>query len=166
MADDDTVPGPDPSSLRVPDHVPDGVDPIPMRITYSSDSVSDWISLDRSRTSVKLELAGPLLSIVRKVANGYEKASTLRNKLATISGLAGGLVGPFKETVSQLVNNFLPVPVLGAAAGFELIVGALKLLHNRGMLLLKVIHQADPEEFWKWCELMEQAKWTADITVD
>lgn len=161
---DNSTPGPDPSSLRVPDDVPDGIQPISMRITYSSDSVSDWVSVSHSRTSVKLELAEPLLSVVRKVVNGYEKVSSLRNKLATVSGL--GLLKAFKEAVAEFVNNFLPVPAIQETAALGFLVMVLKWLHNHGMLLLGFIHQASPEELSNWLALKEQAKWTPGATVE
>lgn len=161
--DSHSSPGPNPSSLQTVDHVPDGINPLSMRITYTSNQVSDYISLKRDGWQIQLELADPLFSIVRKVGKISDFGSEISKALSTI-GIAG-IEGQFREAVAEYANAVLSIPAFTASISIGVAVYLLKKLYESGMLFLSVIHQASIEELSSWVGLIEEAKDHPDITV-
>lgn len=163
MSPDPTPPGPDPSTLDTADHVPQGIEPLSMRITYSSNSLSDYIAIDREGLGVRLELAEPLLGVVRKATTASDLVSELQDALAAVS--VTGIIEYFKATIAEYANHFLAVPAIPESASFGAIVYLLKKLYDSGFLFLGRIHQASTEELGSWLSLIEEAKEHPDITV-
>ncbi|MUV61914.1 hypothetical protein [Halobacterium sp. CBA1126] len=104
MEDSDELPGPNPDSLEVVEEAPEGINPIPMRITYTSDSVSDYIALTRSGRQVTLDLAEPLLGVVRGAASLSVKIDELRSALAAVG--IDGIIEHFTSVVARYTNEF------------------------------------------------------------
>jgi hypothetical protein len=160
-----TSPGPDPSTLRNGDssEVPEGVNPVPMRVTYTSGQVSDYINFKRNGWQIRLELAAPLFSIVRKAGRLKDLTSKLSSALSSI-GVAG-VEERFREAVAEYANAVLSVPVFTASIGLGVAAYLLKKLYDAERLVLGIIHQASIEELPSWMGLVEEAKDNPDITV-
>jgi hypothetical protein len=156
-------PGPDPSTLRNVDHVPEGINPVPMRITYTANQVSDFINFKRSGWQIRLELAGPLFSIVRKAGKITDLTAELSTALSSV-GVAG-IEERFHQAVAEYANAVLSVPAFTASIGLGVAVYLLKKLYDAERLVPGVIHQASIEELPSWMGLVEEAKDNPDITV-
>lgn len=165
MQDEGSPPGPDPSSLEAVDDVPaDFVPLLNLRITYSSDKVSDWVGIHRDGRTVALELADPLLGIVRKIGRINDVRQELESALASIG--VGGVVAKFYDAVAEFANQFLPVSAISPETmGMGLAVYLLGKLYDAGLLMLGQIHQADIEELPRWMEMFDEAERNPDITV-
>lgn len=157
------TPGPDPSTLDTADQAPPGVNPIPMRITYSSDQVSDFVSTKRSGLTLRLELAPPLLNIVRKAGEVRELVDELKSAFAAISI---PILEHFKSTVVEFANHFLHVPAFSETVGLSTAAYILFKLREKGLLVFGHIHQASIEELGSWMRLIENAKEHPDIDVN
>ena len=161
--DPHSSPGPNPSSLQTVDHVPDGLNPISMRITYTSDKVSDYIDLKREGWQIQLELADPLFSIVRKIGKISDFTAEISKALSSI-GVAG--IGEhFREAVAEYANAVLSIPAFTASISIGVAAYLLTKLYEADLLILSVIHQASIEELPSWKGLIEEAKDHPDITV-
>lgn len=162
MGENPTTPGPDPSTLRNADSAPPGVTPIPMRVTYKTDSPSDWISVEREGYGVRLMLAGPLLSVVRKVG----QVNDFKNELSDALNAVGiELISEFTEAVAEYANILLPVEGIPLTIGLGTAAYLLKRIHTAGVLALGFIHHASIEELPSWMGMIEKAKQDPDITV-
>jgi len=158
-------PGPDASTLDTVDEseIPEGVNPIPMRITYTSDEVSDYVNLRKDGRTLRLELADPLLGIVRKIGEAKDVVQELKSALASV---AIPILEHFKATIAEYVNHFLQVAAVPETMGLPTAVYLLNWLHKKGLLVFGHIHQASPEEFWSWVEFMQKAEEHPDINVN
>jgi len=160
-----TSPGPAPSTLRNADRseVPDGVIPVPMRVTYTSSQVSDYINFKRDGWQIRLELYGPLFSIVRKAGRVKDLTAELSTALSSI-GVAG-VEERFRETVAEYANAVFSVPAFTASITLGVAAYLLKKLYDAERLVLGIIHQASIEELPSWMGLVDEAKENPDITV-
>lgn len=163
MGDYTDLPGPNPSTLEAVDHYPKGVMPISVRVTYSSNSISDYVDLKRSGRQCKLELGDPLFGIVRKAGKVNDLIGELTDALAAI-GL-GGIVAEFSSAVAEYFNSLLHVPALPEAIGMSTVVYVLRKLYDTGMLTLGYIHQASIDELPNWMGLIDEARENPDLTV-
>lgn len=165
MGDPDELPGPDPSTLRTVDHVPKGTPELAgLKVTYSSNQLTDYVRIERSGNGLALYLAPSLFDVVWKVKD----AVSLKGELAAAIIAAGldGLKQHFIETVAEyaqaLLQSFPAVEVAGLTTGAWL----LRKLYEKGVLTLGVIHQASIEELPRWMEFIAEAKRNPDINVD
>lgn len=163
MGDGEKLPGPDPSTLRALDYVPKGVTPVPLRVTYTSDSVTDYVNLKKSNEQYRLELGDPLFGVVRKAGKVKDIKEELSKALAAIG--VGGLVSHFTSVISEYVNLFLPVPAFPDTIGLSLAVYLLEKMYDANLLSLGYIHQASIDELPNWMGLIEKAKGNPDIRV-
>ena len=158
-----TSPGPDPSTLRNVNHVPKGIKPVPMRVTYTSNQVSDYINFKRDGWQIRLELAGPLFSIVRKAGKITDLTTELSTALSSI-GVAG-IEERFCEAIAEYANAVFSVPAFTVSITLSVAAYLLKKLYDAERLVLGVIHQASIEELPSWMGLIEEAKNNPDITI-
>jgi len=158
-------PGPNPSTLRNADHseVPAGVTPVPLRVTYTSSEVSDYINFKQDGWRIRLELYGPLFKLIRKAGRIKDLASELSKALAAVN--LPGIGEYFRETVADYANAILSVPAFTASIGLGLAAYLLEKLYNAERLVLGRIHQASSDELPSWLGLVEEAKENPDITV-
>lgn len=161
----DSSPGPDPSTLRNVDEseVPAGVIPAPLRVTYTTDEPSDYVNFKQDGWKVRLELYGPLFSLVRKAGRIKDLTAELSKALGAI-GLPG--IGEhFRAAVAEYANAILSVPAFTASIGLGLAAYILQKLYDADRLVLGIIHQASLDELPSWLGLIEEAKENPDITV-
>lgn len=158
-------PGPDPSTLRNADRseVPAGVNPAPLRITYTSNEFSDYINFKQDGWEVRLELYGPLFSLMRKAGRIKDLTSELSKALAAIN--LPGIGEYFRAAVADYANAILSVPAFTASIGLGLAAYLLQKLYDAERLVLGIIHQASFDELPSWLGLVEEAKENPDITV-
>ena len=158
-------PGPDPSTLRNADHseVPAGITPVPLRVTYTSNKVSDYINFKQDGWGVRLELYGPLFNLMRKAGRINDLVAELSDALAAIN--LPGIVEYFTAAVADYANAILSVPAFTASIGLRLAAYLLQKLYNAERLVLGVIHQASFDELPNWLGLVEEANENPDITV-
>lgn len=164
MQDEGSPSGPDPSSLTVPDNVPyDKLPFLNLRVTYTTDSVSDWVGVHRSGRQVALELAEPLVGVVRRIG----QINNLKQKLEEVFAVIGlgSVMAGFKAAVAEFVNTFLPVEAFAASIPLRVAVYLLQKLHEKGLLMLGYIHQADIKELPRWMGLIDEGRRNPDITV-
>ncbi|MCU4801318.1 hypothetical protein OB920_13135 [Halobacteria archaeon HArc-gm2] len=162
MQDEGSTSGPVPSSLRAVDSHP--YDKLPfynLRITYTTDSVSDWVGIHRDGRQVALELADPLVGVVRRIGQINNLKEELEEAAATI-GMTG-LLTEFKSAIAEFANQFLPVEAIAASISLRGAVYLLKKLYEKGLLMIGYIHHAPIEEFDRWNGLVEQGKWMSNI---
>jgi len=158
-------PGPDPSTLRNADRseVPDSVIPAPLRVTYTSNEVSDYINFKRDGWKVRLELYGPLFSLVRKADQVKDLTTELSKALGAIN--LPGIEEYFRAAVADYANAIFSVPAFTASIGIGLATYLLQKLYDAERLVLGIIHQASVDELPSWLGLVEEAKENPDITV-
>jgi len=161
--DSHSSPGPDPSTLRAEDHAPEGINPVPMRITYTSNQVSDYINFERDGWQIRLDFAAPLFEIVRKAGKITDFTAEISAALASID--VAGLEERFREVVAEYANAVLSIPAFTASIGLGVASYLLKKLYDADRLVLGVIHQASIDELPKWMGLVEEAKDNPDISV-
>lgn len=156
-------PGPDPSSLEAHDHLPAGIKPISLRVTYTESKLSDYIALKRSSGALCIELGPPLFDIVRKGRKVKNLKSEIERALSAI-GLAG-IVEHFSETVMRFALDLFPDALLPGTVALGTATYLLEKLLERGKLILGYIHHASINEFSSWMGLIEQAKESPNIPV-
>lgn len=157
-------PGPDPSTLETHDHVPAGIKPVSLRVTYTESKLSDYVALKRSNGVLCLELGPPLFGIVSKAGKLNELKTELKEALAAI-GLSE-IVSHFSDTVMKYTLDLFPHDPLPGAVGLGAATYLLKKLWERGKLMLGYIHHASIDELSSWMGLIEQAKQNPDISVN
>lgn len=157
-------PGPDPSTLEARDHVPAGIRPIALRVTYTESKLSDYISLKRSNGALCIELGPPLFGIVRKAG----KVRNLKNEIERVLSAIGiaELAEHFSETVMKYALDIFPDATLPGTVALGTATYLLEKLWERGKLMLGYIHHASIDELSSWMGLIEQAKQNTDISVD
>ncbi|GAA0259910.1 hypothetical protein ACFFQF_20950 [Haladaptatus pallidirubidus] len=164
MGDYENLPGPNPSTLETVDYVPEGIMPVALRVTYSTDSVTDYVNLKRSGRQCTLELGDPLFGIVRKAGEINDLIGELTDALAAI-GL-GSIVSHFSSAVAEYFNSLLHVPALPGTIGLSTVVYVLKKMYDADLLMLGYIHQAPIEELPSWLGLLDEADRNPEITLD
>lgn len=155
--------GPNPDSIEVLDYVPAGITPRPLRVTYTTDSVTDYIGLSRSGRQIILELADPLLGIVRRADKVSNLVGELKAALAAIG--IEGIVDHFTSVVTEYVNHILPVDAIPGTIGLSVAAYLLRKLSESNLLLVGMIHQASIEELPNWISLIENSTEHPDIDV-
>jgi len=163
MGDYDNLPGPDPSSLDSVNHLPQGVMPMTLRVTYTSNSLTDYVHLKRSNGRLTLELGDPLFGVVRKASNVYKLKKELGEVLAAIG--MEGLVSHFTSAIAEYVNGLLSVPAFSETIGLGVAAYLLKKMHEAEMLMLGYIHQASIDELPSWKGLVDNARTNSDLQV-
>lgn len=133
------------------------------RITYTTNSVSDWVSVYQSDKQVALELANPLLTLIRKLGRVNDLRKELEKAMKAIG--VGGLIAQFNKSVAEIANSFLPVNAFAETIPLALAVYLLGKLHDTGLLMLGQIHQADIGELPRWMEFIDEAQRNSDIKV-
>jgi hypothetical protein len=157
-------PGQDPTSLRTADRIPAGIDPRPLRVTYTTNKLADHVALKRTGRVVTLELAEPLLNIVQTAGEINDLKNKIVEALKAIS--VEGIVSHFTNTIIEYVNAVLPVEAFPKTTGLGLVVYLIGKLYSASMIRLGRIHHASLEEFPRWMGLIEEAKQNPDIDVD
>lgn len=158
------MPGPDPESLEALDYVPEGVQPIALRVTYTSNSVDDYVNLKKSEAGqAVLELADPLFGIVRMAGRVKE----LKKELAAALGAVGlsDIIAQFKSAVADYVNQILGVAAFPESITLGLAAYLLKKAYEADRLLLGYIHHASIDELPNWMGLIENAEDNPDLSV-
>lgn len=156
-------PGPDPSTLETHDHLPSGVSPMTLRVTYTDSNLNDYVALKRTDGKLCIELGPPLFGIVRKAGKINSLKSELKEALAAI-GLSG-LTAHFSDTVMNYARDLLPQAALPETAGLGAAAYLLKKLWDKGKLILGYIHHASIDELSSWMGMIEEAKQNPDIGV-
>lgn len=165
MADGtDDSPGPDPSSLETRDHLPAGIKPMTLRVTYTDSNLSDYVGLRRSDGTLCIELGPPIFGIVSRAGKLNGLKNELKDALAAI-GLFG-IVSHFSDTVMDYARELLPQTVLPETVGLGAAAYLLKKLWDRGKLMLGYIHHASIDELGSWMGMVEEAKKNPDINVN
>lgn len=159
----DEFPGPDPSTLEACDHLPAGIKPMTLRVTYTDSKLSDYVALKRSNGQVCIELGPPLFGIVSKAGKLNNLKNELKEALAAI-GLAG-LLAHFSDTVMNYARDLLPHAALPETAGLGAAAYVLKKLWDKRKLILGYIHHASIDELPSWMGMVEEAKKNPDISV-
>lgn len=157
-------PGPDPSSLETRDHLPEGVPPINLRITYTDSKLTDYVALNRSGRQVCIELCPSLFDIVRKAGKVRDLKNELKEAMAAIG--IGGIVTHFVDTVMEYAREILPSFSIPEMTGLAAAAYLLKKLWDRGTLMLGIIHHASIDELPSWMGMIKEAKKNPDITVN
>lgn len=155
--------GPDPDSIDTVDHYPDGVMPMTLRITYSSNQLSDYVNLKRDDGTLCLELGPPLFGIVRKAGKINNLKNEVKEALAAIG--VGGIVTHFSETVVEFAKHYLPSGAIPETVGIGAAVFLIKKLWDRGKLMLGYIHHASIDELGNWMKMIQNAAEHPDIDV-
>lgn len=165
MADgSDNSPGPDPSTLKTHDHLPEGIKPMSLRVTYTESSLSDYVSLKRSNGSLCIELGPPLFGVVSKAGKLNRLKNELKEALTAIG--ISGIIAHFSDTVMTYARDILPQTVLPETIGLGAAVYALKKLWEKGKLMLGYIQHASIDELNSWMGLVEKAKQNPNIGVN
>lgn len=165
MADGtDDSPGPDPSTLESRDHLPAGIKPMNLRVTYTDSNLSDYVALKRSNGALCIELGPPLFGIVSKAGKLNDLKNELKEALATI-GLSG-IATRFSDTVMDYARELLPQSAVPETVGLGAAAYVLKKLWDRGKLMLGYIHHASIDELGSWMGMIEEAKQNPDISVN
>jgi len=157
-------PGPNPSTLKNYDHVPAGINPVSLRVTYTESKLSDYIALERSNGALCIELGPPLFGIVRKGGKLKNLKNEIERALSAI-GLAE-IVEHFSETVMKYALDIFPDATLPGTVALGTATYLLEKLWERGKLMLGYIHHASIDELSSWMGLIEQAKQDTDISVE
>ncbi|WP_416839469.1 hypothetical protein [Haloferax sp. DFSO52] len=163
MGEPEQPDGPDPSSLEAVNHTPKGVMPLTLRVTYSSNSPTDYANLRRSAGQVIIELADPLFGLIRKAGEVSDFLNELNTALTTI-GL-GSIVSHFRSTIAEYVNTLLHVDAFPKTIALSTVAYLLKKMYDAELLMLGYIHQASIDELPNWLGLIENAKSNPDISV-
>lgn len=95
-----------------------------MRITYTSNLVTDHVNLKRLGKQLALELAEPLLDLIRKAGKVHDLTGELTKALGVIG--MSGLVSHFKEAVAEYVNSLPSVPAFTKTISLSAVVYLLK----------------------------------------
>lgn len=151
---DDDSPGPDPSSLEARDHLPAGINPMTLRVTYTDSNLSDYVALKRSDGTLRIELGPPLFGVVSKAGKLNGLKNELKEALAAV-GLSG-IVAHFSDTVIDYARELLPQTTVPQTVGLGAAAYALKKLWDRGQLMLGYIHHASIDELGNWMGMMEE----------
>jgi hypothetical protein len=160
----DNSPGPDPSTLETRDHLPAGIKPVTLRVTYTESDLSDYVALKRSDGTLCIELGPPLFGIVRKAGKLNGLKNELKEALSAI-GLSG-IIAHFSDTVMNYARDLLPQTALPETVGLGAAAYVLKKLWDKGKLMLGYIHHASIDELGNWMGMIEKAKQNSDITVN
>lgn len=163
MGEYDDLPGPDPSTLEAVDYTPEGVMPVNLSVSYTSNSVSDYVLLKKENGQYTLELAEPLFGFVRKAGRVNNLKSELEDALTAIG--VGGIVSHFTSAVSEYMNSLLPVEALPETIALSTAAYLLKKLYDAGRLRLGYIHHATIDELPSWMAIVNEAKRNPDISV-
>jgi len=159
----DNSPGPDPSTLEAVDHVPAGIKPMNLRVTYTESKVSDYVALTRSNKVLCIELGPPLFGIVKKAGKYNSLKNELKDALGALS--VGEIISHFSETVMKYVLDLDPHASVPGTVGIGTAAYLLKKLWERGKLMLGYIHHASIDELSSWMGMIEAAKENANLTV-
>jgi hypothetical protein len=160
----DDSPGPDPSTLEARDHLPGGIKPMTLRVTYTDSNLSDYVTLKRSNGALCIELGPPLFGIVSKAGKLNGLKNELREALAAI-GLSG-IATHFSATVMDYARELLPQSAVPETVGLGAAAYVLKKLWDKGKLMLGYIHHASIDEIGSWMGITEEAKQNPDISVN
>lgn len=160
----DDCAGPNPSTLETRDHLPTGVKPMMLRVTYTDSKLSDYVGLKHSDGQLCIELGPPLFGIVSKAGNLNNLKNELKEAIAAIG--IGGLLTHFSDTVFEYVRELLPQLTLPETAGLGAVAWALKKLWQKGKLILGYIHHASIDELPSWMGMIDEAKKNSDIIAD
>lgn len=152
----DELSGPDPSTLEARDHLPAGIKPMTLRVTYTDSKLSDYVRLKRSDGQVCIELGPLLFGIVSKAGKFNNLKNELKEALAAI-GLSGILIH-FSNTVMNYARDLLPHAALPEPAGLGAVAYVLKKLWDANKLILGYIHHASIDELPNWMGMVEEAK--------
>jgi len=164
MSGYENYPGPDPTSLENRDNVPAGIRPINLRVTYTDSKLTDYVALKRSGRSLCIELAPPLLGVVRKAGKINNLQKDLKEALAA-TGLTG-IVTHFVDTIMAYARELLPSFSIPEITGLGASCYVLKKLWDRGLLMLGAIHHASIDEIPSWMGMIHEAKKNPDISVN
>lgn len=159
----DDSPGPDPSTLETRDHLPAGINPMTLRVTYTDSGLSDYVALKRSNGALCIELGPLLFDIVSKAG----KLNGLKNELKEALAATGlsGIATHFSDTVMVYAREILPQSVVPETVGLGAAVYLLKKLWDKRKLMLGYIHHASIDELGSWMGMVEEAKQNPDIGV-
>lgn len=160
---DDSL-SPDLSTLEARDHLPDGIVPLTLRVTYTDSNLSDYVALKRSNRALFIELGPPLFGVVRKAGKLNGLKNELKEALAAI-GLSG-IAAHFSDTVKAYPGELLPQSAVPETVGLGAAAYVLKKLWDRGKLMLGHIHHASIDELCSWMGMVEEAKQNPDISVN
>lgn len=157
------ISGPNPSTLGTTNTVPESIEATSMRITYTSNTVTDYINLKTTGRQLIIELADPLFGLIRKSAKVTELAAEINDVLAAIR--VTGIKEHLKQVVAEYFNEIVGVAALKTQITLGLVAYILKKLHESGELRLSYIYQADIAELPSWIGLIQEAKKKQGITV-
>jgi len=157
-------PGPDPSTLDTRNHLPAGIKPMTLRVTYTDSNMSDYVALKRSNGSICIELGPPLFNLVSKAGKINGLKNELKEALAAI-GLSG-IISHFSETVMNYARDILPHITVPETVGLGAAVYVLEKLWDKGKLMLGYIHHASVDGLGSWREIVQEGKQSSDITVN
>jgi len=157
-------PGPDPSTLETHDHLPAGIKPVTLRVTYTDSNLSDYVSLKRSNETLCIELGPPLFGTVSKAGKLNGLKNELKEALAAI-GLSG-IIAHFSDTVMNYARNLLSQTAIPETVGLGAAAYVLKKLWDKGKLMLGYIHHASIDELGSWMGILEKAEQNPEITVN
>lgn len=160
----DDFPGPDPSTLENRDHLPFGINPMTLRVTYTDSDLSDYVALKRSNGALCIELGPPLFGIVSNAGKLNALKNDLKEALAAI-GLSG-LATHFVDSVMDYARELLPQSAIPETVGLGAAAYVLKKLWDREKLMLGYIHQASIDELGSWMGMIEEAKQNSEISVN
>jgi hypothetical protein len=160
----DDSPGPGPSTLETRNHLPGGIKPMTLRVTYTDSNLSDYVALKRSNGALCIELGPPLFDIVSKAGKLYGLKNELREAVAAI-GLSG-IATHFSDTVMDYAREFLPQSAVPETVGLGAAAYVLKKLWDRGKLMLGYIHHASIGEIGSWMGIVEEGKQNPNVSVN